>query len=255
MARHSFRKSPRAHRMKLYMFVELIANLPMMDWSSGLVGWESFIKLLCLHAYSLYATCRKRFIKLYSDRIWWLLCCFWELECSWNEGGWFNCLFISYTSLHECEQVYMRVNSCDLLCNIACKSQLRCWLTEERHTCWLGYISEKEKPRSVLSSSILWLFLCQISYCLKMHCMIYSVQDAESECSLVNGNVSWVPLSLSESKWVLISAPDKKQVFATWVHIWDFYEQISCFDQNKESVLQLFEVFLIGCSVQSSISA
>ncbi|KAH8955612.1 hypothetical protein BDL97_08G149400 [Sphagnum fallax] len=51
----------------------------------------------------------------------------------------------------------------------------------------------------------------KISFCLKMHCMIYSVQDAESECSLVNGNVSWVPLSLSESKWVLISAPDKKQ--------------------------------------------
>ncbi|CAK9882107.1 unnamed protein product [Sphagnum jensenii] len=80
------RKSPRAHRMKLYMFVQLIANLPMTDWSSGL-----------------------------------------------------------------------------------------------------------------------------ISFCLKMHCMIYSVQDVESECSLVNGNVSWVPLSLSESKWVLISAPDKKQ--------------------------------------------
>ncbi len=24
------------------------------------MGWESFIKLVCLHAYSLYATCRKR---------------------------------------------------------------------------------------------------------------------------------------------------------------------------------------------------
>jgi hypothetical protein len=29
----------------------------------------------------------------------------------------------------------------------------------------------------------------------------------------VNGNVCWVPLSLSKSKRVLISAPDKKQVF------------------------------------------
>ncbi len=116
MVRHSFRKSPRAHGMKLYMFVQLIANLCMTNQSSGLVGWESFIKLLCLPAYSLYATCRKRFIKFYSDRKWWLLCCLWELECSWNEGGWFNCLFIPYTSLHECEQVYMRVNSCDLLC-------------------------------------------------------------------------------------------------------------------------------------------
>jgi hypothetical protein len=49
MARHSFRKSPRAHRMKSYMFVQLIANLLCMtDWTSGLVGWESFIKLLCL---------------------------------------------------------------------------------------------------------------------------------------------------------------------------------------------------------------
>ncbi len=175
MARHSFRKSPRAHGMKLYMLVQLIANLCMTNWSSGLVGWESFIKLLCLHAYSLYATCRKRFIKFYSDRIWWLLCCFWEFECSWNECGWFNCLFISYTSLHECEQVYMRVNSCDLLCKVAYKSRLRCWLTEERDTCWLGYFSEQGKPRSALSSSILWLFLCQISFPLKMHCMIYSV--------------------------------------------------------------------------------
>jgi hypothetical protein len=42
--------------------------------------------------------------------------------------------------------------------------------------------------------------------------MIYSVQDAESKCSLVNGNICWVPLSWSKSKWVLISAPDKKQV-------------------------------------------
>jgi hypothetical protein len=40
-------------------------------------------------------------------------------------SGWFNCLFISYPSLHECEQVYMRVNSCDLLCNVAYKSWLR----------------------------------------------------------------------------------------------------------------------------------
>jgi hypothetical protein len=62
-------------------------------------------------------------IKFYSDRIWWLLCCFWELECYWNEGGWRNCLFISYTSLHECDQVYMTVNSCDLLCNVAYKSR------------------------------------------------------------------------------------------------------------------------------------
>jgi hypothetical protein len=106
----------------------------------------------------------------------------------------------------------MRVNSFDLLCNVAYKSRLRCWLTEERHTCWLGFFSEQEKPRSVLSSSILWLFLCQISFRLEMHCMIYSVQDAESKCSLVNGNVCWVPLSWSKSKWVLISAPDKKQV-------------------------------------------
>jgi hypothetical protein len=112
MARYSFRKSPRAHRLKLYMFVQLIANLLCItDWTSGLVGWESFMKLLCLHAYSLYAPCRKRFIQFYSDRVWWLLCCFWGLECSWNEGGWFHCLFISYTSLHEWEQVYMRVNS------------------------------------------------------------------------------------------------------------------------------------------------
>jgi hypothetical protein len=59
MARHSFRKSPRAHGMKLYMFVQLLANLCITDWSSGLVCWESFIKLLCLHAYSLYATCRR----------------------------------------------------------------------------------------------------------------------------------------------------------------------------------------------------
>ncbi|CAK9235587.1 unnamed protein product [Sphagnum troendelagicum] len=53
----------------------------------------------------------------------------------------------------------------------------------------------------------------KISFCLKMHCIIYSVQDVESKCSLVNGNVCCVPLSLSKSKWVLISAPDKKQVF------------------------------------------
>ncbi|KAH9535356.1 hypothetical protein CY35_17G047500 [Sphagnum magellanicum] len=86
MARHSFRKSPRAHGMKLYMFVQLIANLCITDWSSGL-----------------------------------------------------------------------------------------------------------------------------ISFCLKMHCMIYSVPDAESKCSLVNGNICGVPLSLSKSKRVLISAPDKKQ--------------------------------------------
>jgi hypothetical protein len=131
----------------------------------------------------------------------------------------------------------------------------RCWLTEERHTCWLGYFSEQEKPRSILSSSILWLFLCQISFCLKMHCIIYSVQDVESKCSLVKGNVCCVPLSLSKSKWVLISAPDKKQVFEPWVHIWVFDEQIWCFNQNNESVLQLFAVFLIGWSVQSSISA
>jgi hypothetical protein len=45
--------------MKLYMFVQLIANLCITDWSSGFVCWESFIKLLCLHAYSLYATCRR----------------------------------------------------------------------------------------------------------------------------------------------------------------------------------------------------
>ncbi|CAM6033448.1 unnamed protein product [Sphagnum compactum] len=51
----------------------------------------------------------------------------------------------------------------------------------------------------------------KISFHLKMHCMIYSVQDAESHCSLVNGNVCRVPLSLSKSKRVLISAPDKKQ--------------------------------------------
>jgi len=124
-----------------------------------------------------------------------------------------------WTSLHE-------KISCDLLCNVAYKSRLRCWLTEERHTCWLGYFSEQEKPRSVLSSSILWLFLCQISFRLKMHCMIYSVQDVESKCSLVTGNICWVPLSLSKSKWVLICAPDKKQVFEPWVHIWVFDEQI-----------------------------
>jgi hypothetical protein len=51
----------------------------------------------------------------------------------------------------------------------------------------------------------------KISFHLKMHCMIYSVQDAESHCSLVNGNICRVPLSLSKSKRVLISAPDKKQ--------------------------------------------
>ncbi|CAM6073336.1 unnamed protein product [Sphagnum tenellum] len=46
-------------------------------------------------------------------------------------------------------------------------------------------------------------FHIEISFCLKMHCMIYCVQDAESKCSLVNGNVCWVPLSLSKSKWVV----------------------------------------------------
>ncbi|KAH8935860.1 hypothetical protein BDL97_17G052400 [Sphagnum fallax] len=51
----------------------------------------------------------------------------------------------------------------------------------------------------------------KISCRLKMHCMIYSVPDAESKCSPVNGNICWVPLSLSKSKQVLISAPDKKQ--------------------------------------------
>jgi hypothetical protein len=72
----------------------------------------------------------------------------------------------------------------------------------------------------------LWLFLCQISFPLKVRCMIYFVQDVESKCSLVNGNVCWVPLSLSKSKQVVIYAPDKKQVFEPWLHIWVFDEQI-----------------------------
>jgi hypothetical protein len=42
----------------------------------------------------------------------------------------------------------------------------------------------------------------------------------------LNGKVWWVSLSLSKSKQVLISAPDKKQVFEPWLHIWVFDEQI-----------------------------
>ncbi|CAM6038561.1 unnamed protein product [Sphagnum compactum] len=61
----------------------------------------------------------------------------------------------------------------------------------------------------------------KISFPLKMHCMIYSVQDAESKCSLVNVNVCWVPLSLSKSKRVLISVPDKKQLFEAFLIGWN----------------------------------
>ncbi|KAH9535352.1 hypothetical protein CY35_17G047500 [Sphagnum magellanicum] len=135
MARHSFRKSPRAHGMKLYMFVQLIANLCITDWSSGLVCWESFIKLLCLHAYSLYATCRR------------------------------GSLNFTVTEFDDYYVAFGNSNAHEM----------------------------------------------KISFCLKMHCMIYSVPDAESKCSLVNGNICGVPLSLSKSKRVLISAPDKKQ--------------------------------------------
>jgi hypothetical protein len=53
----------------------------------------------------------------------------------------------------------------------------------------------------------------KISFPLKMDCMIYFFQDAESKCPVVNGNVCWVPLSLSKSKQVLIFAPEKKQIF------------------------------------------
>jgi hypothetical protein len=63
----------------------------------------------------------------------------------------------------------------------------------------------------------------KISFCLKTHCTIYSVQDVESKCSLVNGNICWVPLSLSKSKWVLISAPDKKQVKVSYISHWITY--------------------------------
>jgi hypothetical protein len=115
------------------MFVQLIANLLCMtDWTSGLVGWESFIKLLCLlPILSMHHAGRGSFNFTVTE---------------------FDDYYVALGNLnvHEMKvggstaysfriQVYMRVHSFDLLCNVAYKSQLRCWLTEERHTCWLGY--------------------------------------------------------------------------------------------------------------------
>jgi hypothetical protein len=127
-------------------------------------------------------------------------------------------------------QVYMSVNKSTWeLTHVICFATLHTsldwdagWQRRRIPAGW-GIFQNK---RSVLSSSMLWLFLCQISFHLKMHWLIYSVQDVASKCSVVNGNVCWVPLSLSKSKQVIISAPDKKQVFEPWLHIWVFCEQI-----------------------------